>query len=73
MSIQKEIDNLDFGTVEEIIVDFFDMGYPDNSSFPMEFSENSSDTYTLFASKGYGRFHIRTAKKDNGKYDLTDH
>jgi len=69
-SLNVTIDNLYYSTVEREITDFYDMGYPDNSSLPMEFRENESGTYSIFATKKWGEFHIRINKKRDGKYDL---
>lgn len=70
MALNTEIDTLDYGVVEKIIADYYDLGYPDTSSFPVEFEENSSDSYYLVGTKAMGKFYVKTAKITNGKYWL---
>ncbi len=70
MDIEREIDKLGYGTIEGIIADHFDIGFPSSSNFPIEFPEETYGTYTLIGSKGNGKFSIRITKKTNGKYEL---
>lgn len=44
--ITQEVERLDYGVVEGIITDYFEIGYINSSSLPNELAENSSGTYT---------------------------
>ena len=70
LDIEIEIDQLSYGVVERIITEYFDMGRPSSSNFPIGFSEDSYGTYSLSGTKSVGDFSIRIAKKTNGKYEL---
>lgn len=71
MRIDTEVDNLYYTTIEGIIADYYDMGYPDTSSLPIEFADNESGQYSLFCTKKHGTFNITTRKLTNGKYSLS--
>ena len=66
-----EIENLDYGTIEKEISNYFNMGYPDNSNIPPEMQENSSEECTLICTRKSGNFCISNFKLKNGKYYLS--
>lgn len=57
-----EIENLYYGTIEKEISNYFNMGYPDNSSIPPEMKENSSDECILVCTRKSGNFNISNYK-----------
>ena len=66
-----EIENLCDTTIERKIAQYFDMGYPDNSSIPPEIQEGFSGKYILICTKKSGEFYINTYKLKNGNYLLS--
>lgn len=70
MHISTEVENLYYHTIENIIADYFDLGFPDNSSLPVEFAENESGVFTLIGTKARGQFYISIRKLTNGKYSV---
>lgn len=66
-----DIDNLGYGAIEREISDYFDMGFPDNSSIPMEFSEGKTEECILVCDNYSGTFSITAYKLKSGKYHLS--
>lgn len=66
-----EVENLYYTTIEKEIAQYFNMGYPDNSSIPPEMQEDSSDKCILICTRKSGSFLITNYKMKNGKYLLS--
>lgn len=66
-----EIENLYHATIEREIARYFNMGYPDNSSIPLEIEEGFSDKCILRCTKKSGEFYINSYKLKNEKYLLS--
>jgi len=64
------IENLYYGTVENEIADFFDLGMVNSSNLPIEFSEISMGSYFITGTKKQGDFYISIRKLNSGKYSL---
>lgn len=70
-SLSYKIDDLDYGTVERCITEFFDMGFAESSNLPIELSEKTYGNYNIIATKKIGEFSIRISKQKDGTYWLT--
>ncbi len=70
VSLSCKINDLDYGTVERCITDFFDMGYAESSNLPIELSEKTYGNYYISATKKLGEFSIRINEQKDGSYWL---
>ncbi len=65
-SLSCKIDDLDYGTVERYITDFYDMGFAEGSNLPIELSEKTYGNYNIIATKKLGEFSVRINKQKDG-------
>lgn len=68
--LSTKIEDLDYSTIEHEISSYYEMGYPDNSSFPVKLLEDTCKTFTLVCTKKSGDFHVRITKQSDGRYWL---
>lgn len=71
MRFDTEVNSLDYGTIENTIAEYFDLGFPSSSNFPIAFRRDSQGTYTLVGTKGSGTFYISIMDKTDGGYWLS--
>lgn len=69
--LDTTIINLYYGTVENEIADFFDLGMVNSSNLPIEFNEDQSGTFYITGTKKQGDFYINISKRVDGKYNLS--
>lgn len=71
MRFDTEVNSLDYGTIENAIAEYFDLGLTSSSNFPIAFRSDTQGTYTLVGTKGSGTFYISIIEKINGGYWLS--
>lgn len=68
--LSTKIESLNYSIIESEISDYYDMGCPHSSSFPIKFSEDTYGTFTLICDKKSGDFSIRISRQPDGQYSL---
>lgn len=71
MSFEFEVDNLDYGRVEQGVVNILNIGYVNSSNFPIEFSDGSSGTYSVFATNGSAKVYLSMYRNNSGNYTVS--
>lgn len=71
MSFEFEVDSLDYGRIEQGITNKLGIGYINSSNFPIEFSDGSSGTYSLFAANGSAKIYLSIYKNNAGKFTVS--
>ena len=69
-SLSCKVISLDYGMIENCITDYFDMGYVESSSLPVELSDKTYGNYYIDATKKIGEFSVRLTKQNDGTYWL---
>lgn len=69
-SLSCQVENLYYSTIERKIISYYDMGYAESSNLPIEMNDNSSGNYSISATRKFGEFSIRTAKRTDGTFQL---
>ncbi|MSU03111.1 hypothetical protein [Tissierella pigra] len=69
-NLDTTINKLYYGTIEDEIADFYDLGTINSSNLPIEFKEDEFGTFYIDGTKKSGDFPIRIDKQIDGKYSL---
>lgn len=68
--LEFESESIDYSTIEDIITEFYNLGFTNSSNF-MELEVGVKDGYYIFATKASIEFSSIVGKKKDGKYSIT--
>lgn len=69
-SFEFTTEKLSYSSIEDIILNHYDLGYADSSNF-MELSEGHSSSHCIMATRGIIEFSASVGKMKDGKYLVT--